>query len=370
MSCGSGAPLPSPCATNAFMSIRSMTPRVSCSEPIGISVATTWLPKALLSDSRARKKSARSRSSMLTKTSRASPSRSARFQRRSVWTSTPITRVDHDNRGVDHAQRGDGVGDEAWIARRVDQVDLAAVVLERGDRGADRHLALLLVGFVVGGGRPVVGPPEAVDDPGLEQERLVERRLPGAAVADQGDVANPVGGLVSHGRGPYVKVRPGFNLWTSAASAGAEPPSSGAVRPGTRSRRGPRRSPAGSGSRSSRARRRGVSRSGRSWIASPSRSLTSLVSSATWGWAPIHPRSCRGAPFAEHAGSWLLRRSVGGLVAGGVVFVALSSSCSSFSWPIRSSRLGRSERSPSSAQLTDDVAADGGRSEAVADLGV
>jgi hypothetical protein len=73
------------------MSIRSTIPRTSCSEPIGISVATTCWPKAALSDSSARKKSARSRSSMLTKTSRGSPSSSARLQSRSVWTSTPIT---------------------------------------------------------------------------------------------------------------------------------------------------------------------------------------------------------------------------------------------------------------------------------------
>ena len=73
------------------MSIRSITPRTSCSAPIGISVATTCGPKASFSESSARKKSARSRSSMLTKTSRASPSASARRQSRSVWTSTPIT---------------------------------------------------------------------------------------------------------------------------------------------------------------------------------------------------------------------------------------------------------------------------------------
>ena len=41
-------------------------PRTSCSEPIGISVATTWGPKAPFSDSSVRKKSARSRSSMFT----------------------------------------------------------------------------------------------------------------------------------------------------------------------------------------------------------------------------------------------------------------------------------------------------------------
>src|SRR5918996_296356 len=59
------------------MSMRSITPSSSCSVPIGISVATTCWPKACLSDSRLRKKSARSRSSMLTKTTALSQTRSA-----------------------------------------------------------------------------------------------------------------------------------------------------------------------------------------------------------------------------------------------------------------------------------------------------
>src|SRR5215203_12972 len=73
------------------MSTRSMTPRISCSAPIGISVATTCGPNALLRESRVRKKSARSRSSMLTNTRRATPSSEARAHRRCVETSTPMT---------------------------------------------------------------------------------------------------------------------------------------------------------------------------------------------------------------------------------------------------------------------------------------
>ena len=73
------------------MSIRSITPRTSCSEPIGISVATTCGPNAAFRESSVRKKSARSRSSMFTKIRRESPSSAARFHRRSVCTSTPVT---------------------------------------------------------------------------------------------------------------------------------------------------------------------------------------------------------------------------------------------------------------------------------------
>src|SRR3954467_3817289 len=73
------------------MSTRSIRPRISCSAPIGISVATTCGPNAAFSDSSVRKKSARSRSSMFTYTSRATPSSCARSHRRRVETSTPIT---------------------------------------------------------------------------------------------------------------------------------------------------------------------------------------------------------------------------------------------------------------------------------------
>ncbi len=46
----------------------------------------------------------------------------------------PVDRVDDEDRGVGDAQRGDRVGDEARLARGVDQVDLAAAVLEAGER--------------------------------------------------------------------------------------------------------------------------------------------------------------------------------------------------------------------------------------------
>ncbi len=73
------------------MSTRSITPRTSCSRPIGISVATTCGPNAPFSCSSVRKKSARSRSSMVTQIMRARSSSAARAHRRVVPTSTPRT---------------------------------------------------------------------------------------------------------------------------------------------------------------------------------------------------------------------------------------------------------------------------------------
>ena len=95
------------------MSIRSITPRTSCSEPIGISVATTWGPNAAFSESRERKKSARSRSSMFTNTSRARPSVVGAVPEPLGLDLDAHHRVDHDHRGVDDPQRRERVGDEA-----------------------------------------------------------------------------------------------------------------------------------------------------------------------------------------------------------------------------------------------------------------
>ena len=133
--------------------------------------------------------------------------------------------VDDDHGGVGDPQRGDGVGDEARLARGVDQVDLPPFVLEGRDRGVDRHLPPLLVGLVVGDGGAVGDRPEPVGDARLEQHRLVQARLAAAPVPDQGDIANPVCGLMWHAVEPTPAVKP-----TSTAS----PPWCAAARPATR----------------------------------------------------------------------------------------------------------------------------------------
>ncbi len=68
-----------------------MTPRKSPSSPMGISSGAIPAPSFSLSSSSVRVKDARSRSSLLTKTTRGVPSRSAIAQMISVPTSTPST---------------------------------------------------------------------------------------------------------------------------------------------------------------------------------------------------------------------------------------------------------------------------------------
>ena len=93
-------------------------------------------------------------------------------------------RVHHEHRPLADPEGGERVRQEARLARRVDQVDLAAVPLERRQRGGDRHLARLLVRRRVGDRRPVSHRAKAVDRSRLIQEGLVQRGLPAASVAD------------------------------------------------------------------------------------------------------------------------------------------------------------------------------------------
>ena len=106
--------------------------------------------------------------------------------------------IDDDHGGIGDAQRSGRVGDEARLSGGVDQVDLAALVLEAGERGVDRHLPFLLVGLVVGDRRAVGDRPQPVRRAGLEQHRLVKACLAAAAVPDQGDIADPVCGPMRH----------------------------------------------------------------------------------------------------------------------------------------------------------------------------
>jgi hypothetical protein len=119
----------------------------------------------------------------------------ARFHSRVVVTSTPITAL--TTKIADSQTRSAPSASAMKLGRRgVDQVDLALLPLERGERRRDRHLARLLVGVGVRHGRAVDDAAEPVDRAGLEQQRLVQRGLPATAVADERHVANPIRGLV------------------------------------------------------------------------------------------------------------------------------------------------------------------------------
>ena len=114
--------------------------------------------------------------------------------------------VDHEDRRLADAQRAERVGDEARLAGRVEQVDLAPGPLEGAERRRDRHLAGLLVGLGVGGGGPVDDIAQAGQHPGLKQQRLVQRGLAGSAMADEGHIANRFR-AVRHAISPLLRGR-------------------------------------------------------------------------------------------------------------------------------------------------------------------
>ena len=108
--------------------------------------------------------------------------------------------VNDEHSRLAHAQRTEGVGDEARLARRVKQVDLAISPRKRAQRRRDRHLPRLLIGIGIRHRACVGNRAQPAGRPSLEQQRLVQRGLSRAAMADKGDVANPVRRLaVSHG---------------------------------------------------------------------------------------------------------------------------------------------------------------------------
>ena len=69
--------------------------------------------------------------------------------------------VHDEDHPVDRGDALDDLGDEVGIAGRVDQGDARAVVVEGGDREAQRLVPLLLLGLVVERARAVIDPAEA-----------------------------------------------------------------------------------------------------------------------------------------------------------------------------------------------------------------
>ena len=142
--------------------------------------------------SSARKKSARSRSSMFTKTTRASPSSSAQLPRRGPSRPRRPSRA-LTTTSAPSTTRSAAIA-SPWkpgSPGRVDQVDLAPLPLARHERRAERHLPRCCSSVVpVGDGGARLDRAEPVDLARLEEHRLDERRLARPAVADDGDVAD------------------------------------------------------------------------------------------------------------------------------------------------------------------------------------
>ena len=108
----------------------------------------------------------------------------------------PLRGVDHHHRRIDRGERAVGVFRKVLVARRVEQVEDAAVVFEGHHRGDDRDAALALDRHPVRAGRSPVA--LGLDLPGeldgaAEQEQLLgQRGLAGVRMGDDGEGAPPL----------------------------------------------------------------------------------------------------------------------------------------------------------------------------------
>ena len=137
-----------------------------------------------------RKKSARSRSSMFTKTTRESSSSSARSQTREVLTSTPITPETTTSapsttrsEATVSAWKPESPGVSIRFSLRPCHSQL------QSDAESDIGAALLVL-FPVGDGAARLDRAQPVRLSRLEEQGLDERGLPRTAMADDGDVAD------------------------------------------------------------------------------------------------------------------------------------------------------------------------------------
>ena len=148
--------------------------------------------------SRTRWKSARGLSSLLMNTIRGMPA-AAHFAQADLGADLDaVDGADDEHGEVGDRQGGVDVAGEVGVAGRVDEVDLVGLAvarrpLERGEGQRQRHRPLDLLGLGVADRGPVLDPPRPDDHAGPQEQRLDQRRLAAAAVADDGDVADLLG---------------------------------------------------------------------------------------------------------------------------------------------------------------------------------
>ena len=100
----------------------------------------------------------------------------------------PVHGRDHEEAGVGGSKGSSNVSDEVRVAGRVDHVQLHAVPFHRRQRQRDARPSTDLLGVVVGDRVAVLHLAHPCEGSCREQQGLVERGLPGSAVADEGDV--------------------------------------------------------------------------------------------------------------------------------------------------------------------------------------
>ena len=122
--------------------------------------------------------------------------------------------VQHHDGAVGGGQGAIGVFREILVARRVQQVEHLAVVLERHDRGGDGDAALLLDLHPVRTRAPVLAArahgARRADGAARQQDMLGQGRLAGVGVSDDGEGAPPRS-LLGQGQFRHVGILGGAN---------------------------------------------------------------------------------------------------------------------------------------------------------------
>src|SRR6267154_725722 len=113
--------------------------------------------------------------------------------------------VDGDQRGVGSDQRGFGFGDEGGISGKVEEINFNVAALAKragpfgvGQAGLNGNFSLNFLFVPIGGGAAFRNfSPSGGHARGVEQRRH-QLRLSGAAVADNANVTNVLGGIALH----------------------------------------------------------------------------------------------------------------------------------------------------------------------------
>ncbi len=111
-------------------------------------------------------------------------------------------RVDHDGRRFHGPHRSQHLADEVGIAGRVDQVEVAAAVIEMDDARLDRVVMGLFLFVEVADARAVVDAGRTFDRAGGVQEGVGERRLAGRSMATEHNVADVLNLRLRHAEFP------------------------------------------------------------------------------------------------------------------------------------------------------------------------
>ncbi len=117
----------------------------------------------------------------------------------------PVHRTDDEDDQVRHPEGCVNLAGVVGVAGCVDEVELVSVPLHGGQGERQGEALLLLLRLEVACGVAVLDPPHPGEHPRPEEQRLDERGLAGAAVADESDVPDLLRcDLVHCGRNPLV----------------------------------------------------------------------------------------------------------------------------------------------------------------------